>query len=773
MGTPLRSCLAKFRESRLAEAVETIRSSKIYNHFVVAVTLYAVLMDDLKLALLPKSSDDTVRSLFWMCFGVFAFDITMSCIFEEGYVYSLIFFLDSLATLSMPFTLLLIPEGSGRELALGRLARLVRILRVIRVMRLAKFASEGAGVAVNEAQKKRQEAGLKDFSFNEAELRNDDPVGFKKFRSFLGSATFNIKKEATRRASNFRRSKPQQNATQKNDFGTMVTSTASSSAEVENESKNSKQSMIGRNLIEATNAKIILLILTQAVGTALLSYAQPDVSAVNGFHILHDQYPIYAGAGCFNASTLASSSTHCAEAPCCESWEALLTRYVRGQDYEGTSIRVKHLTLHGATYMDEDLSSLRDVEKDEHISGDSRIVIDFSELTAVIAWWDVSNTVLVMIVMMVFPYMFGKDVMRIVITPLEVIFDRVQTLSLNPFVDLGVFVAEDLHARKTYELDMIKAALSKLTKLLQIGLGPAASDIIARNLTSGDFSALQAGSRVNAIYGFCDIRNFTDSCEQLKEECVIFVNSIAVIVSDQMTISKGAINKNIGDAFLLVWKHADDVSEDPVTTRVMNKTREQATEKALRAVVNMITGIKNNKSVQEFTKNPNMRKRFGDDHEVSLGFGLHYGWSIEGAVGSEQKIDATYLSPHIDITETLEDSTKRYKCPLLLSHWFCEALSENTMKRVRKVDAIKAPGESRPMTMYTWEFDSKIAADKTERVESYFEPYIKGDWVKAKTEVESFLEAYPGDGPAKAILTFMDENDFVPPSNWEGFRNDD
>ena len=30
-------------------------------------------------------------------------------------------------------------------------------------------------------------------------------------------------------------------------------------------------------------------------------------------------------------------------------------------------------------------------------------------------------------------------------------------------------------------------------------------------------------------------------------------------------------------------------------------------------------------------------------------FGLHLGWAIEGAIGSKFKIDASYLSPNVNI----------------------------------------------------------------------------------------------------------------------------
>ena len=61
-------------------------------------------------------------------------------------------------------------------------------------------------------------------------------------------------------------------------------------------------------------------------------------------------------------------------------------------------------------------------------------------------------------------------------------------------------------------------------------------------------SALQ----VYAVFGFCDIRQFTDATEVLQEEVMEFVNSIAKIVHMEVSLHGGFPNKNIGDAFLLV-----------------------------------------------------------------------------------------------------------------------------------------------------------------------------------------------------------------------------
>ena len=50
---------------------------------------------------------------------------------------------------------------------------------------------------------------------------------------------------------------------------------------------------------------------------------------------------------------------------------------------------------------------------------------------------------------------------------------------------------------------------------------------------------------------------------------------------------------------------------------------------------------------------PGLQQRLGTSCRVNLSSGLHYGWAIEGAVGSEFKIDASYLSPNATRKTTL------------------------------------------------------------------------------------------------------------------------
>merc|ERR1711988_1561157 len=53
-----------------------------------------------------------------------------------------------------------------------------------------------------------------------------------------------------------------------------------------------------------------------------------------------------------------------------------------------------------------------------------------------------------------------------------------------------------------------------------------------------------------------------------------------------------------------------------------------------------------------------------------MGYGLHHGWAIEGAIGSSKKIDVSYLSPHAKLADRLEACTKGYKALFLFGDWF-------------------------------------------------------------------------------------------------------
>ena len=104
---------------------------------------------------------------------------------------------------------------------------------------------------------------------------------------------------------------------------------------------------------------------------------------------------------------------------------------------------------------------------------------------------------------------------------------------------------------------------------MQVGFGEAGATMIAKNLadsSGGTLNFMGGGTMIKSIFGFCDVRQFTDTTECLQEEVMLFVNRIAFILHDIGVQCSGSANKNIGDAFLLAWKLDDKMSDLQVTS---------------------------------------------------------------------------------------------------------------------------------------------------------------------------------------------------------------
>merc|ERR1712084_46520 len=121
--------------------------------------------------------------------------------------------------------------------------------------------------------------------------------------------------------------------------------------------------------------------------------------------------------------------------------------------------------------------------------------------------------------------------------------------------------------REPMETVILEKTIIKLGGLLALGFGEAGAEIIGSNMKGGHSAGVNAmvpGQKVDAIIGFCGIRDFTDVTEVLKEKVMLFVNQVGEIVHGCVDDYHGAPNKNIGDSFLLVWRLAGAAPERQV-----------------------------------------------------------------------------------------------------------------------------------------------------------------------------------------------------------------
>ena len=74
---------------------------------------------------------------------------------------------------------------------------------------------------------------------------------------------------------------------------------------------------------------------------------------------------------------------------------------------------------------------------------------------------------------------------------------------------------------------------------------------------------------------------------------------------------------------------------------------------------------------------------------MSIGFGLHAGWAIEGGIGTELKIDISYLSSNVNWSSRLEGLTKTYKKEILVTDTIYNLIKSKFLKTfIRKIDKV-------------------------------------------------------------------------------------
>ena len=92
----------------------------------------------------------------------------------------------------------------------------------------------------------------------------------------------------------------------------------------------------------------------------------------------------------------------------------------------------------------------------------------------------------------------------------------------------------------------------------------------------------------------------------------------------------------------------------------------QTAEYSLIAFLKILTLIETHPDILSYNNHKKLQKNIRG-FKVSMGFGLHAGWAIEGAIGSHLKIDMSYLSPNVNMSMRLEGLTKIFHVPFLFT----------------------------------------------------------------------------------------------------------
>jgi hypothetical protein len=250
----------------------------------------------------------------------------------------------------------------------------------------------------------------------------------------------------------------------------------------------------------------------------------------------------------------------------------------------------------------------------------------------------------------------------------------------------------------------------------------------------------------------------------------------------------------------------------------VNKISEIA-DRALMGFVKILAECRRSADVDFYNHHEGLRKA-NMKWRVRIGMALHVGWAIEGPIGSDFKIDASYLSPAVSMCEMLECATKVYGTPLIASETHYKLLSLRAKERMRKIDVVKMMDKVTGLYCFNVNFASKIDDKFNENRElgalvkdeglsdinsstlekegaeflfvidrdvarlqtgipeelnlDYREALcqlLEGNWDAAlEVLVRILKELWPGDGPSEALYRFMQETHFKCPPNWNGYH---
>lgn len=453
---------------------------------------------------------------------------------------------------------------------------------------------------------------------------------------------------------------------------------------------------------------------------------------------------------------------------------------------------------------------------------------------------NIAKMIFLMIVLFLGSYMFTIDANRLILLPIENILCLVNLIAKSPDLSEQLLTMQKNHkVVKFNEFKAVESAILKLGKLLVLVFGRAGNNVIYHNISniaSEEIDLEKIGTNNIAIFGFCNIKHFQDLNEILQEDIMPFVNNVSNLVHNSVVKFMGSANKNIGDCFLIVWNlpeecfAAEDGGQEEGQLLNSNIFLERYAESALASFVNIIIKLAHNNDVQKFAETPQVQKEL-PNLKVKMGFGLHMGWAIEGAIGSGIKIDTSYLSPNVNIASRLEAASKKYSVPLLMSHHLHEVLSQKTKNFCRQVDCVTLKGSEEPVGLFTIDVDPYRNVDKrnssvmnlriplqhpsasfrlqsvvdspTDIKEKYLQEdfnfnietlvpeflvyyvkedqfkssfdkavqsYLAGKWHQARELLEACLILQPKDGPSRNLLELITAAKNTPPSNWRGVR---
>ncbi len=295
--------------------------------------------------------------------------------------------------------------------------------------------------------------------------------------------------------------------------------------------------------------------------------------------------------------------------------------------------------------------------------------------------------------------------------------------------------------RRTLMYNSSRDAESKMRQAFSHFLPPKIiSDIIRGN---SSVTATVGEKRRVAIL-IADIRSFTAISERNEPERVVeFLNEYFAIMGRIIKKHGGTIDKFIGDAIMALFGAPESYPDNA--------------NRAANAALEMRRALRN---IQATLNLP-------EGYTFDIGTGIHYGETIVGSIGSEEKKDYTVIGDNVNIASRTEGLTKVYGTPIIITEDVKQDLQDG--QYTRHLDNVKVKGKSVSIAIY--ELCDKGTTTPPEFESAWskaMNQYLLGNFDRASMYFARCAEMKPGDKATEVLLDRCTLYAKERPLNWDG-----
>jgi class 3 adenylate cyclase len=153
----------------------------------------------------------------------------------------------------------------------------------------------------------------------------------------------------------------------------------------------------------------------------------------------------------------------------------------------------------------------------------------------------------------------------------------------------------------------------------------------------------------------------------------------------------------------------------------------------------------------------NVKRQRSNRQPIEIGIGINTGNLMLGTVGGNSRIDTTVIGDAVNLSARLQELTKVYQTPLLISHNTFACLEETMKYALRVIAQEQVRGKAQNVSVFEV-FETDPAAQKQAKLETrpIFEAaliyYHTGAMEKAKSLFNQCLQKNPSDRVSQIYL---------------------